>query len=793
MDSDIDFEELNALAAQQTHIDCVATDETSTVKRYQRYQDEFKEYCVLVHGTTYDNPLITVDNVFNFLHYHAYRPATAKATKRKKGEPAVPKPTGFPRHFKLDVFKQYGGNLKERQPVETNLADNVDYIGYTHLNGIKSALVAMSPQEVKQQIRLDPRIKELIKHVKSRRSIQARLRKEEKVTDDLPHWELMPVIHKLEEQFWTKHSDSDNREQVAAALRDRWCYNDSFQCIIRAESLWKEELSDMLYYTHKLHGEPMDYEILVRVLWDGKTNQKSRGKALLAQCFRHLDPKRCAVGSKALYLFARFGVTEEEFDFTDNGWFEIKTAVALADRGNKKERDFTKPLGDGTYKKSLEAFQKLLGIVTGKLLHIGRKIGVIVPQLDGVDDNIITILGNWLLANGVVYQKHYCAKVPYEAMRSCAGAGKSEGRYYLPRSKIMPPEELQKMVWPGIERSRERLLAVEGNAQFVTAHRFLAAMDYLRVVVLQDAAYFMTQCPERGEHSIFTDSLFHSAEFAAYKERFAREYHHLTLPQNDPTLKHIQLVSPAIGNSLQVVVTQQKETTGKLTDIGTALAEDGERAHQERVEIYTHMMSEFRRVETDYLLPMAHDISYVANFIRGGVATSLGLSKGACSTDTAQESPCMPTENTAEQASPPQPILLAHPATVTPAQPRQIFFRCPPSNNEYDNVLEMYFDWIGSVDAANALSRLFSQTEWRKQHCPKNSAAMKRMQRMQNICNVIDKYLSTNGVLSGHNTRTSTKTIMDAVGKLEMSAFNGDVPTTFSWSRYEAAFKQYKG
>ena len=96
----------------------------------------------------------------------------------------------------------------------------------------------------------------------------------------------------------------------------------------------------MLHYTHEFRGEPSEYEVLVRVLWDGKTNQKSAGKELLAQCFRHVDPTKCAVGAKALYLFARFRATDEQFDFSNNDWFDVKTAVALADRGNKQEKDY---------------------------------------------------------------------------------------------------------------------------------------------------------------------------------------------------------------------------------------------------------------------------------------------------------------------------------------------------------------------------------------------------------------------------------------------------------------------
>ena len=371
----------------------------------------------------------------------------------------------------------------------TDLSIDTAYIGYTHLNGIRSALVDFAEDEVRHAIRLDRRIKVLISNVKSRIGVQNRLQQKEKVTSELPHWELMPVIHKLETLFWDRYSDTDDPRLIAVALRDRWCYNDSFQCIVRAELLWKEELSDMVYYSNHVPGEPDPYEVMVRVLWEGKTNQKSTYKSFLAQCFPHIEPKQCAIGSKAMYLFARFRVTEEEFDFTNNEWFKVKTSVALADRGNKhSKRDFRKRMGPRTYAKVIKRHQKMSGLITGKTLHVGRKIGVIIPQLAGAPNSETMILGNWARIEGAVFNNHYNAQIPYAAMRSCAGAGKDIGRYYLPCSHIIPPEVLQKMVWPNIERAKEQLFAHRDHENFVTAHRFIKTMDYLAKVFLQDAA-----------------------------------------------------------------------------------------------------------------------------------------------------------------------------------------------------------------------------------------------------------------------------------------------------------------
>ena len=54
----------------------------------------------------------------------------------------------------------------------TDLSIDTAYVGYTHLNGIRSALVDFAEDEVRHAIRLDRRIKVLISNVKSRIGIQ---------------------------------------------------------------------------------------------------------------------------------------------------------------------------------------------------------------------------------------------------------------------------------------------------------------------------------------------------------------------------------------------------------------------------------------------------------------------------------------------------------------------------------------------------------------------------------------------------------------------------------------------
>ena len=84
--------------------------------------------------------------------------------------------------------------------------------------------------------------------------------------------------------------------------------------------------------------------------------------------------------------------------------------------------------------------------------------------------------------------------VPWEAVRTLAGFPPEPKQYYLPRSLIKPPEELRKQVFPLIEQSLNQIATYLTNDSSHTEFAgisFLGLMDYLRDVILQDAALML--------------------------------------------------------------------------------------------------------------------------------------------------------------------------------------------------------------------------------------------------------------------------------------------------------------
>jgi len=112
-----------------------------------------------------------------------------------------------------------------------------------------------------------------------------------------------------------------------------------------------------------------------------------------------------------------------------------------------------------------------------------------------------------------------------------------------------------------------------------------------------------------------------------------------------------------------------------------------------------------------------------------------------------------------------------------------------PRSDSYMSLLEMYFDWIGMMDSKLSLRELFHNTTWRKLRCPKNSAALKRMQRMHKICAYVDNCLRPKGISVSRKDGeplSSCDNIAKHVEEIVIQLF-GKEPDVFSWTRYADA------
>jgi hypothetical protein len=73
--------------------------------------------------------------------------------------------------------------------------------------------------------------------------------------------------------------------------------------------------------------------------------------------------------------------------------------------------------------------------------------------------------------------------------------------HYNPRAQIMPPDDLISTIWPCIELKEMLLKQHPECLERLAALEIIHAMKYLRIVLLQDAAWFYTR--GRGKHAFF--------------------------------------------------------------------------------------------------------------------------------------------------------------------------------------------------------------------------------------------------------------------------------------------------
>jgi hypothetical protein len=133
------------------------------------------------------------------------------------------------------------------------------------------------------------------------------------------------------------------------------------------------------------------------------------------------------------------------------------------------------------YKAYGRAF-RATGIRSSKVTHINRVTAVQDIDAQNVGDNQQRRIGRW---KGDVMKECYLNTFPKQAMRALAGFyPDSPGSYYIPRASITPPEDLQRLVFPEVDRW---LAAFEDRTvqEDMAGANFLELMKFLRVVLLQ--------------------------------------------------------------------------------------------------------------------------------------------------------------------------------------------------------------------------------------------------------------------------------------------------------------------
>ena len=78
--------------------------------------------------------------------------------------------------------------------------------------------------------------------------------------------------------------------------------------VLRSESMYLADLSDLCDFKFQQQKEPHPYHIAIQRVSMGKTNQE---KVLYGRAMRHREVELCFIGVLGLYLMTRFEVINE--------------------------------------------------------------------------------------------------------------------------------------------------------------------------------------------------------------------------------------------------------------------------------------------------------------------------------------------------------------------------------------------------------------------------------------------------------------------------------------------------
>ena len=511
----------------------------STQNALQPFIDEYKEYLETVCNSALPNQ----ENARDFLRFTAYRPS-----RKGKGQKRRAQNGGrvFSQSEYWDVIGRFG---QMNEPSWIKLVDE-DMMGKGPVEKCRAAILKYADTVLEPgdflKLKCDSFMKQLGLIQSKRKARHNKKLCKEKVNNAIHGMEVIPAVFKLEEAMWDACSQKASRGDLCAHLRHRANFLGLIQTAVRNDSFLGIELSDFWFNEWGGAQEPTSFQHLAYGI-KSKMDRDSMNTAN-AQCLRHKHPELCSHGAIAFYLFCWFDITKEmdEVDWNDNqSWFGNKLNIAVGDKLGKV--DVKQRMSRNQFYKYMKTTLCSIGMWARHFEHFGRFYLPHIAESQGCPTEPIRNLGGW---EKKVYEVHYSANLPMEALRAAAHHRLERGTHYVARSKIVPPESLALQVFPFIETAKRQLDDHPTGHERITAHRFLKTMRYFCQVLLQDAAYMMAT---RKDHCFFQhySEFFFSPNFLSWADNFKRQHDILILPENDPTLTSLRTAFPLVGLQLQ--------------------------------------------------------------------------------------------------------------------------------------------------------------------------------------------------------------------------------------------------
>jgi hypothetical protein len=233
----------------------LANRKTNTKKAYDPKVAEYNAFCDYVYSDLHVSTRYTVtgDKMFRFLFFHSMR------NKYDVGGERRHKAHGFDGAAYDAVWQQYDMSLQalSQNAEDPGLfKDPENPLGYDQVNTYKAVVRGIHAEQVQNNANnlayefvFTHQSKALLKMVKERRARVRRATYQEKLEGDFSPFTSIGQVDKIEQKFW----DNGKRSSRAAfcAMRNRSTFLSCYSGVLRHESMFLGELSDMVGLEHE--------------------------------------------------------------------------------------------------------------------------------------------------------------------------------------------------------------------------------------------------------------------------------------------------------------------------------------------------------------------------------------------------------------------------------------------------------------------------------------------------------------------------------------------------------------
>jgi hypothetical protein len=471
----------------------------NTQLAYDPKKEEWYQFCYHSYGNSIGATTVLPERLFRFLFYQAFR------SRRSRGKKSPFDPAECD-----NIIEEYSTHFRNGQ----SIPDPPDPVSFQTLSTYRASVRSIWEEQSAasanslswDQVYKKP-CRDLFKAVQSRSTRVARIRFDEKIDGEFSPFTTLGQVGNIEAELFS--NGTQTQKDALPSLRNRFVFLNCYSGLLRHESLFLGEFSDMVGLSHRRRKDAAEMFIMVMQIATGKTVHAG-GKRQFGRCLRHRDVNRCPIGAFGMYLLYRFYTTKEmddgnRPDFTRNEtWFGLKILGST-----------TNPFKSVTKRSYCDALGKVfkrLRMICSVLGHWGRKHGPIELEFEEIAPDIIKLLGNWEMG---VQESTYSAKIPTMALRVMAGF-EADDSYWVPRCNVEPPEDLLKEVFPWLDGELERVQhsSEVGGGDRPTAVCTLMLWKNLRRIVIQDAAEMLIKDPGRRRHFVFTLPVFSNPLFS---------------------------------------------------------------------------------------------------------------------------------------------------------------------------------------------------------------------------------------------------------------------------------------